>query len=81
MTEEKKKRERNVAKDELRLRYEQCLKYSIALQRAIEVHCSGKHVDERQCPHHAKMLNARLKEIKSAEKKGGSDGTHASTEC
>ena len=67
MTEEKKKRERNVAKDELRLRYEQCLKYSIALQRAIEVHCSGKHVDERQCPHYAKMLNARLLEIQGGK--------------
>lgn len=71
MTEEKKaKQERNVAKDELRLRYEQCLKYSIALQRAIEAHCRGEHVDERQCPHHAKMLNARLLEIKAGTLKG-----------
>lgn len=74
------KKERNIAKDELRLRYEQCLKYSIALQRAIETHCQGKHVDERQCAHHAKMLNARLLEIQGEVKEQG-DGAHASTEC
>lgn len=37
--------------------------YSIALQRAIEYHCDGKIVPKviaDECPHHAKMMNARV---------------------
>lgn len=38
--------------------------YSIALQRAIEHHCRGSEVPDQiaiACPHHAKMLNDRMK--------------------
>jgi len=40
--------------------------YSISLQRAIEYHCRGKDIPEviaKECPHHAKLLNERLKTI------------------
>lgn len=42
---------------------QESLRYSIALQKAIEHHCNGQVIPEKiasQCPHHAKMLNGRL---------------------
>lgn len=39
------------------------IKYTIAMQRAIEIHCDGKPVPfavADQCPHHAEMLNKNL---------------------
>jgi len=39
------------------------IKYTVALQRSIEIHCDGKTIPESLsvlCPHHAKMLNDKL---------------------
>lgn len=47
--------------DPFGVRYDKQVKYSIALQRAIERHCHGEEADESACPYHAKMLNRHLR--------------------
>ena len=45
------------------------MEYAIALQRAIEHHCHGERVPPEvaaKCPHHARMLNDRLQDLKES---------------
>ena len=47
-------------------RYAQILEFAIALERAIEYHCSGHYIPLEisvLCPHHSAILNSRLDQI------------------
>lgn len=56
--------------DSFAVRYDKQVKYSIALQRAIEHHCHGEEADESEsgCPYHARMMNTHLKRSSSIKK-------------
>ncbi len=58
------------AEKALQIRYEKSIRYGIDLQRAIEAHCRGARADEETCPHHSKMLNARLDSILAMFREG-----------
>ena len=47
--------------DPFGVRYDKQVKYSIALQRAIERHSRDEEADESACPYHARMLNRHLR--------------------